>query len=109
MSNAIHFETIGGKPAARPFPKEGYFTLEQGRYRPTPHGRRLSRLPTIIAKIKPAPKARSPRIARRSKTRIARSPHALAPLQLPYLRWVLFDIGPPVTSLPWHFRYRFDK
>ena len=82
------------KPAAMAIPKEGYFTLEQGRYGPT-----YPRTPachgfTIIAKIKPGTEADIRAYGKRIEDTIAASPHALAPLQLHYLRWVLFDIGP---------------
>jgi hypothetical protein len=81
------------KPAAMAIPKEGYFTLEQGRYGPT-----YPRTPachgfTIIAKIKPGTEADIRAYGKRIEDTIAASPNALAPLQLHYLRWVLFDIG----------------
>jgi hypothetical protein len=81
------------KPAAKAIPKEGYFTLEQGRYGPT-----YPRTPachgfTIIAKIKPGTEGEIRAYGKRIEDTIAASPHALAPLQLHYLRWVLFDIG----------------
>src|SRR6476619_303333 len=82
------------KPAATAIPKEGYFTLEQGRYGPT-----YPRTPachgfTIIAKIKPGTEGEIRAYGKRIEDTIAASPHAIAPLQLHYLRWVLFDIGP---------------
>src|SRR5437763_14187172 len=82
------------KPAAVAIPKEGYFTLEQGRYGPT-----YPRTPachgfTIIAKIKPGTEGEIRAYGKKIEDTIAASPHALAPLQLHYLRWVLFDIGP---------------
>ena len=81
------------KPKARAIPKEGYFTLQQGRYGPT-----YPRTPachgfTIIAKIKPGTEAEIREYGTRIEKTIEASPHALAPLQLHYLRWVLFDIG----------------
>jgi hypothetical protein len=81
------------RPAAKAIPKEGYFTLEQGRYGPT-----YPRTPachgfTIIAKIKPGTEAKIRAYGNKIEETIASSPHALAPLQLHYLRWVLFDIG----------------
>ena len=82
------------KPAAIALPKEGYFTFEQGRYGPlyprTPacHGF------TIIAKIKPGTEDKIRAHGKKIEETIAAHPHALAPLQLHYLRWVLFDIGP---------------
>ena len=81
-------------PKALAIPKEGYFTLQQGRYGPT-----YPRTPacygfTIIAKIKPGTEAEIREYGTRIEKTIEASPHALAPLQLHYLRWVLFDIGP---------------
>ena len=81
------------KPKALAIPKEGYFTLQQGRYGPT-----YPRTPachgfTIIAKIKPGTEAEIREYGARIEKTIEASPHALAPLQLHYLRWVLFDIG----------------
>ena len=81
------------KPAAVAIPKEGYFELEQGRYGPT-----YPRTPachgfTIIAKIKPGAEADVRAYGPKIQETIAASPHALAPLQLHYLRWVLFEIG----------------
>jgi len=82
------------KPAAKAIPREGYFTLEQGRYGPT-----YPRTPachgfTIIAKIKPGTEEEIRAYGTQIEQTIAVSPNALAPLQLHYLRWVLFDIGP---------------
>jgi hypothetical protein len=82
------------KPQAMSIPKEGYFTLQQGRYGPT-----YPRTPachgfTIIAKIKPGTEDEIRAYGTRIEETIAASPDALAPLQLHYLRWVLFDIGP---------------
>ncbi len=76
------------KPAAMAIPKEGYFTVEQGRYGPT-----YPRTPachgfTIIAKIKPGTEAEIRAYGKRIEETIAASPNALAPLQLHYLRWV---------------------
>jgi hypothetical protein len=81
------------RPRARAIPKEGYFTLPQGRYGPifprTPacHGF------TIIAKIKPGTEEEIRAYGRRLEEALAGDPHLLAPLQLHYLRWVLFDVG----------------
>jgi hypothetical protein len=74
-------------------PKEGYFKVEQGRYGPlfprTPacHGF------TIIAKIKPGTEEEIRQYGKKLENAVAGDPHVLAPLQLHYLRWVLFDIG----------------
>jgi hypothetical protein len=80
-------------PQAQAIPKEGYFTLQQGRYGPT-----YPRTPachgfTIIAKIKPGVEEEVRAYGKTIEDTIAKSPHALAPLRLHYLRWVLFKIG----------------
>jgi len=81
------------KPQAMAIPKEGYFALEKGRYGPvyprTPacHGF------TIIAKIKPGTEQEIRDHGKRLEKAVAENPGVLAPLQLHYLRWVLFDIG----------------
>ena len=81
------------KPAAMAIPKEGYFSLKNGRYGPlyprTPacHGF------TIIAKIKPGREEKIRAYGKTLETAIADMPDALATLKLHYLRWVLFDIG----------------
>ena len=92
MPNA-HTSNDWTQPAAMAIPKEGYVSLEQGRYGPT-----YPRTPachgfTIIAKIKPGTEPEIRAYGKRIEDTIAASPHALAPLQLHYLRWVLFDIG----------------
>jgi hypothetical protein len=81
------------KPQAMAIPKEGYFTLERGRYGPT-----YPRTPachgfTIIAKIKPGTEEEIRNYGKRLEKALEECPHVLAPLQLHYLRWVLFDIG----------------
>ncbi len=81
------------KPAAMAIPKEGYFTLEQGRYGPV-----YPRTPanygfTIIAKIKPGREETIRSYGNTLEKAVAGSPNVLAPLKLHYLRWVLFDIG----------------
>ncbi|HKP28618.1 MAG TPA: hypothetical protein VJU15_04420 [Gemmatimonadales bacterium] len=81
------------KPAAMAIPKEGYHTLENGRYGPV-----YPRTPacygfTIIAKVE---KGREEAVRAYGKTiegAIAGAPDALSVLKLHYLRWVLFDIG----------------
>jgi hypothetical protein len=86
-------ETDWTKPKAMAIPKEGYFKVEQGRYGPlfprTPacHGF------TIIAKIKPGTEEEIRQYGKKLENALAGAPHVLAPLQLHYLRWVLFDIG----------------
>ncbi|MFL6304650.1 MAG: hypothetical protein ACJ72H_14020 [Candidatus Sulfotelmatobacter sp.] len=81
------------KPAAMAIPKEGYFSLKNGRYGPlyprTPacHGF------TIIAKIKAGREEKIRDYGKTIEKAIADIPDALATLKLHYLRWVLFDIG----------------
>ena len=80
-------------PKAKAIPKEGYFELQQGRY-----GATYPRTPachgfTIIAKIKPGTEEKIRAYGTKIEKVIDEHPDALAPLQLHYLRWVLFDIG----------------
>lgn len=81
------------KPAAMAIPKEGYFKLEQGRFGPifpkTPANYGF----TIIAKIKPGREETIRQYGRTIEKGIADDPSLLAPLELHYLRWVLFDIS----------------
>jgi hypothetical protein len=81
------------KPAATAIPKEGYVTLEQGRYGPTYPRTPACHGVTIIAKIKPGTEDDIRAYGKHIENTIAASPHALAALQIHYLRWVLFDIG----------------
>ena len=82
------------RPQAMAIPMEGYFALEQGRYGPifprTPAGHGF----TIIAKTKPGTEDEVRQYGNKLENALAGDPHILAPLQLHYLRWVLFDIGP---------------
>jgi len=86
-------ETDWSKPAAMAIPKEGYFTVQNGRYGPT-----YPRTPacygfTIIAKIKPGSEEVIRQYGNTTEKTIAGLPDALEVLKLHYLRWVLFDIG----------------
>ena len=86
-------ENDWSKPAATAIPKEGYFTLQNGRYGPI-----YPRTPacygfTIIAKIKPGSEAVIRQYGNTIEKTIAGLPDALEVLKLHYLRWVLFDIG----------------
>jgi hypothetical protein len=86
-------ETDWSKPAAMAIPKEGYFTVQNGRYGPT-----YPRTPacygfTIIAKIKPGSEAVIRQYGNTIEKTIAGLPDALEALKLHYLRWVLFNIG----------------
>jgi hypothetical protein len=80
-------------PRAQAIPKSGYFKLEEGRYGPlfprTPAGHGF----TIIAKILPGTEDEIRAYGTKLEDALAADPHLLAPLQLHYLRWVLFDIG----------------
>jgi len=84
-------QTDWTKPAAMAIPKEGYFKLEQGRYGPlfpkTPANYGF----TLIANVKPG---RADEIRAHGKIieeSVAANPDILAPLQIHYLRWQLFD------------------
>jgi hypothetical protein len=81
------------KPKAMAIPKDGYFTLENGRYGPI-----FPRTPacygfTIIAKIKAGREDIIRAYGNSIENTIDGLPDALATLKLHYLRWVLFDIG----------------
>ena len=81
------------RPQALAIPKEGYFTLEQGKYGPV-----FPRTPacygfTIIAKIKPGTEEAIREHGKSLQKALETEPSFLAPLKLHYLRWVLFDIG----------------
>lgn len=80
-------------PQAMAIPKEGYFKRENGRYGPV-----FPRTPacngfTIIAKTKPGTEEAIRQYGKTLEAAVKDAPHVLAPLQLHYLRWVLFDIG----------------
>ena len=98
------------KPSAMAIPKEGYFELERGRYGPT-----FPRTPachgfSIIAKVKEGREEAIRAYGKEIEAAVAADPTVLAPLQLHYLRWVLFDVGSGL-----HFQYQgifdtdFDK
>ena len=98
------------KPAAMAIPKEGYFTLEQGRYGPlfpkTPANYGF----TLIAKVKPGREETIRAYGKTIENAIAANPSALAPLRLHYLRWVLFNIGgEPYFIYQGIFDTDFDK
>jgi len=98
------------KPAAMWIPKEGYFKLEQGRFGP-----QFPRTPachgfTVMAKVKPGREQAVRDYGKTIEEAVKGSPDVLKPLQLHYLRWVLFDVGSGL-----HFMYQgifdtdFDK
>jgi hypothetical protein len=81
------------RPQAIAIPKEGYFKHEQGNYGPV-----FPRTPachgfTIIAKLKPGREAAMRSYADTVEKALKSDPLFLAPLNLHYLKWVLFDIG----------------
>jgi hypothetical protein len=81
------------RPRAMAIPPQGYLTETPGRYGPT-----FPRTPacygfTIIAKIKPGTEADIREYGKTLEKAVGESPDVLAPLQLHYLRWVLFNIG----------------
>ena len=80
-------------PRAEAIPKEGYFEREEGRYGPV-----FPRTPachgfTIIAKTLPGAEDEIRAYGKRLEKAVEEDPHVLAPLQLHYLRWVLFPLG----------------
>lgn len=98
------------QPAALAIPKEGYFELERGRYGPV-----FPRTPacygfSIIAKVKEGREEAIREYGKTIEAAVADDPGVLAPLQLHYLRWILFDVGSGL-----HFQYQgifdtdFDK
>jgi hypothetical protein len=98
------------KPAAMAIPKEGYFTLERGRYGPV-----FPRTPacygfSVVGKVKPGREQAMRDYGKNIETAVKADPSVLAPLKLHYLRWVLFDVGSGL-----HFMYQgifdtdFDK
>jgi hypothetical protein len=81
------------KPRAMAIPKEGYFTLEEGRYGPVYPATPACHGFTIIARIKPGTQDEIRAYGKTIEKALESQPDVLAPLQLHYLRWVLFDIG----------------
>jgi len=91
-------------------PKEGYFTLEQGRYGPifpkTPACHGFS----VVAKVKDGREQAVRDYGKSIEAAVKNEPSVLAPLKLHYLRWILFDVGSGL-----HFMYQgifdtdFDK
>jgi hypothetical protein len=98
------------KPAAMAIPKEGYFTLEQGRYGPifpkTPACHGFS----VVAKVKDGREQAVRDYGKSIEEAVKNNSSVLAPLKLHYLRWILFDVGSGL-----HFMYQgifdtdFDK
>ena len=103
-------ETDWTTPRAMAIPKEGYFTLEQGRWGPI-----YPRTPacygfSVIAKVKPGREEAIRAYGKSIEEAVKGDPTVLAPLKLHYLRWILFDVGSGL-----HFMYQgifdtdFDK
>ena len=98
------------KPAALAIPKEGYFTLEQGRYGPIFPQSPACYGFSVVAKVKPGTEQRIREYGRTIEEAVKGNPTVLAPLRLHYLRWILFDVGSGT-----HFMYQgifdtdFDK
>lgn len=98
------------KPAALAIPKEGYFTLENGRYGPifpkTPACYGFS----VVAKVLPGREQTIRDYGKSIEEAVKGDPTVLKSLKLHYLRWVLFDVGSGL-----HFMYQgifdtdFDK
>ncbi len=97
-------------PAAVAIPKEGYFTLQQGRYGPVFPQTPANYGFTVIAKVKPGREEAIRAYGKQIEEAVKGAPAVLAPLKLHYLRWVLFDVGSGL-----HFMYQgifdtdFDK
>ena len=81
-------------PKAMAIPKEGYFSLSRDATARPIRERRPAMDSRSSRRSNPEPRRKSAPTGRRIEKTIEASPHALAPLQLHYLRWVLFDIGP---------------
>jgi hypothetical protein len=98
------------KPAALGIPKEGYFELQQGRYGPVYPKTPANYGFTVIGKVLPGREDAIREYGKTIEAAVKADPTVLAPLQLHYLRWVLFDVGSGL-----HFMYQgifdtdFDK
>ena len=103
-------ETDWTRPAAMAIPKDGYFTLEKGRYGPifpkTPACHGFS----VVAKVIPGREQAIRDYGKKIEEAVKADPFVLATLRLHYLRWILFDVGSGL-----HFMYQgifdtdFDK
>jgi hypothetical protein len=97
------------KPQAMAMPRDTT-TLPQGKYGPIFPKSPACHGFTIIAKVKEGREATVREYGNTIEKAVAAHPDCLAPLQLHYLRWVLFDIGSGL-----HFMYQgifdtdFDK
>lgn len=89
----MHTEKDWEKPKAMAIPKEGFFEREQGRYGPIFPGTPACHGFTIIAKIKSGREQVIREYGKKLEEALKGDPYVLAPLELHYLRWVLFDIN----------------
>lgn len=83
----------GTHPQAMALPPKGYIREVRGRYGPTFPKTPACHGFTIIAKIKPGTENEIRAHGKTLEDAVKAKPDFLAPLQLHYLRWVLFDIG----------------
>src|SRR5438477_1384836 len=83
----------GAHPSAMAIPPRGYATEVRGRYGPTVPKSPANYGFTIIAKIKPGTAEEIRAYGKTIEDAVKGAPDVLAPLQLHYLRWVLFDIA----------------
>ena len=100
----------GTHPAAMAIPRAGFLKEERGRYGPifpkTPANYGF----TIIAKIKPGTEEEIRAHGKTLEDAVAATPDVLAPLQLHFLRWLLFDIkGDTYFMYQGIFDTDFDK
>src|SRR5882757_3849285 len=98
------------KPAAMAIPKDGYFTLEKGRYGPFFPRTHACYGFSVIGKVRPGREQAMRDYGKNIEAAVKADPTVLGPLRLHYLRWVLFDVGSGL-----HFMYQgifdtdFDK
>ena len=98
------------QPQAMAIPKTGYFRREEGRYGPTYPKTPACYGFSVVGKVKPGAEQAMRDYGKKIEDAVKSDPFVLAPLQLHYLRWVLFDIGSGL-----HFMYQgifdtdFDK
>ena len=92
-NGAVAEKHNGTHPSAMALPPKGYTKEIRGRYGPTFPQTPANYGFTIIAKIKPGTEKAIRAYGKTVEDAVAGSPDVLAPLQLHYLRWVLFDIG----------------
>ncbi|HEV2116425.1 MAG TPA: hypothetical protein VGR48_10395 [Terriglobales bacterium] len=98
------------QPQAMAIPKTGYFRREEGRYGPTYPKTPACYGFSVVGKVKAGAEQAMRDYGKKIEDAVKSDPFILAPLQLHYLRWILFDIGSGL-----HFMYQgifdtdFDK